>query len=170
MKLAHSGPLAGHLGVSKTCRRILSHFYWPRIRSDVRKFCKECHVCQVVGNPNQKNPITLLKPIPAFTEPFSKVMIDCVGPLPKTKAGNQYLLTIMYTSTRFSEAVPLRNIKAKTIIKTLVKFFIPFGLPQAIQSDQGSNFMSSRFQQVSHQLGIRQFKSSACLPIIHNSQ
>ena len=29
--------------------------------------------------------------IPAFSEPFSKVMIDCVGPLPKTKAGNQYL-------------------------------------------------------------------------------
>ena len=45
IKLAHSTPLAGHLGVSKTCSRILSHFYWPGIRSDARKFCRECHVC-----------------------------------------------------------------------------------------------------------------------------
>ena len=128
MKLAHSGPLAGHLGVSKTCSRILFHFCWPGIRSDVRKFCRECHVCQVVGNPNQKNPIAPLKPILIFTEPFSKVMIDFVGPLPKTKAGNQYLLTIMCTSTRFPEAVPLRNIKAKTIIKHLLSFY-PFWSP-----------------------------------------
>ena len=51
MKLAHSTPLAGHLGVSKTCSRILSHFYWPEIRNDARKFCRECQVCQMVGNP-----------------------------------------------------------------------------------------------------------------------
>jgi len=97
MRLAHSTPLAGHLGISKTCGRILPHFYWPGIRGDVRKFCRECHVCQMVGDPNQKIPIAPLKPIPAFSEPFSRVMIDCVVPLPKTKAGNQYLLTIMST-------------------------------------------------------------------------
>lgn len=165
MKLAHSGPLAGHLGVNKTCSQILSHFYWPRIWSDMRKFCREWHVCQMVGNPNQKNPIAPLRPTPVFTEPFSKVMIDCVGPLPKTKAGNQYLLTIMCTLTHFPEAVLLRNIKAKTIVKALVKFFTLFGLPQVIQSDQGSNFMSGIFQQVLHQLGSQQFKSSAYHPL-----
>jgi len=88
MRLAHSTPLALHLGVCKTCGRILSHFYWPGIRGDVRKICRECHVYQMVGDPNQKIPIAPLKPIPAFSEPFSRVMIDCVGPLPKTKAGN----------------------------------------------------------------------------------
>ena len=79
----------------------------------------------MVGN---QYPIAPLKPIPAFGEPFSKVMIDCVGLLTKTKAGNQYLLTIMCTSTRFPEAVSLRNIKAKSIVKALVKFFTLFGL------------------------------------------
>jgi len=83
----------------------------------------------MVGDPNQKIPIAPLKPIPAFSEPFSRVMIDCVGPLAKTKAGNQYLLTIMCTSTCFPEAIPLRNIKAKPIVKALIKFFTLFGLP-----------------------------------------
>ena len=114
-----------------------------------------------MGKPNQKIPVAPLKPIPAFSEPFSRVIVDCVGPLPKTKAGYQYLLTIMCTSTRFPEAVPLRNIKAKTIIRALVKFFSFVGLPRSIQSDQGSNFMSGLFQQVMYHLGIEQVKSSA---------
>jgi len=63
------------------------------------------------------------------------------------------LLTIMCTSTRFPEAK-----------STLIKFFTLFGLPQAIQSDQGSNFMSGLFWQVMYQLGIQQFKSSAYHP------
>ena len=42
MKLAHSGPLAGHMRVGKTCSQILSHFYSPGIRNDIRKFCRKC--------------------------------------------------------------------------------------------------------------------------------
>ena len=38
--LAHDTPLAGHLGVDKTYRKVLSHFYWPGVHSDVRKFCR----------------------------------------------------------------------------------------------------------------------------------
>ena len=34
-----------------------------------------------------------LQPIRAVQEPLSRVIVDCMGPLPKTKAGNQYLLS-----------------------------------------------------------------------------
>ncbi|KAK0040803.1 Retrovirus-related Pol polyprotein from transposon 17.6 [Biomphalaria pfeifferi] len=115
----------------------------------------------MVGKPNQKIPVAPLKPIPAFEEPFSRVLIDCVGPLPRTKAGNQYLLTIMCASTRFPEAIPLRNIKASNIVKALIKFFTLFGLPKSIQSDQGTNFTANLFKQVMTQLGIKHCMSSA---------
>ena len=92
------------------------------------------------------------------------ILIDCVGPLPRTKSGNEYLLTIMCTSTRFPEAIPLRNIKTKSIFKALIKFFTFVGLPKSVQSDQGSNFMSGIFQQVMHELGIKQYRSSAYHP------
>jgi len=156
LNLAHETPLAGHLGISKTYRKILNYFYWPGIRKDVKYFCKTCSTYQIVGKPNCKPPSAPLKPIPAVQEPFSQVVTDCVGPLPKTRAGNQYLLTIMRLSTRFPEAMPLRNIKAPTIVKALRKFFTFVGLPQSIQSDQGSNFMSGIFQLVMCQLGIHQ--------------
>ena len=68
-----------------------------------------CHTCQVVGKPNQVIPKAGLQPIPAFDEPYNRIIIDCVGPLPITKFGNEYLLNIMCASTRFAEAIPLRN-------------------------------------------------------------
>lgn len=38
------------------------------------------------------------------------------------------------------------------------------GAPKAIQSDQSSYFMSGLFQQVMHELGIKEYKSSAYHP------
>ena len=70
----------------------------------------------------------------------------------------------MCASTRFPEAILLRNIKTKTIVKALVKFYTFVGLPKSVQSDQGSNFMSGNFQQVMHELGIKQCRSSAYHP------
>ena len=164
LKLAHESPLGGHLGINKTYSKITKHFYWPQIRHCVAEFCKTCHTCQMVGKPNQKIPVAPLKPIPAFEEPFSKVIIDCVGPLSKTKSRNQYLLTIMCASTRFPEAIPLTNITAPKISKALVNFFTLVDLPKEIQSDQGSNFMSGLLQQVVFQLGAKQIKSSVYHP------
>ena len=164
LELAHDLPVSGHLGVRKTYNRVLQHFFWPGLKRDVAKWCKECHTCQLGGKPNQNIPQAPLHPIPAFDEPFSRIIIDCVGPLPKTKSQNEYLLTIMCSSTRFPEAIPLRSIKTNTILKALIKFFTLFGLPKSIQSDQGTNFMAHAFQQVMNQLGIKQYKSSAYHP------
>ena len=164
LNMAHETPMSGHLGVNKTYNKILNHFFWPGIKADVSRHCKSCHTCQMVGKPNQTIPKSPLQPIPAFEEPFSRIIIDCVGPLPKTRSGSEYLLTIMCASTRFPEAIPLRNIKTKTIVKALIKFFTFVGLPKSVQSDQGSNFMSGIFQQVMHELGITQYRSSAYHP------
>ena len=102
--------MSGHPGVNKTYHKIMNHFYWPGLKTDVSNYCRSCHTCQVVGKPDQVIPKAGLQPIPAFDEPFSRIIIDCVGPLPKTKSGNEYLLTIMCASTRSPEAIPLRNI------------------------------------------------------------
>ena len=117
LSIAHESPMSGHLGINKTYHKIINHFYWPGLKSDVSKYCKICHTCQMVGKPNQTIPKAQLQPIPAFDEPFSRILIDCAGPLPRTKSGNETLLTIMCTSTRFPEAIPLRNIKTKSIVK-----------------------------------------------------
>ena len=118
----------------------------------------------MVGKPNETIPVAPLKPIPACMKPFSEIIIDCIGPLPKTKSGNQYLLTIRFRATRFPEVFPLCNIKAPRIVESLVKFFSFVGLPTLVQCDQGLNFMSNVMQQVTFELGIKQRKSAAYHP------
>lgn len=71
--------MAGYLGVNKTYSRILQNFYWPGLKKDVVAYCRTCHFCQVAGKPNQRIPVAPLHPIPAFEEPFGRVLVDCVG-------------------------------------------------------------------------------------------
>lgn len=164
LKLAHEHVMSGHLGVTKTYHRVSRYFYWPGIKSAVSTFCKACKVCQLAGKPNQRVPVAPLTPIPVMCEPFERLIIDCVGPLPKSKAGHQYLLTIMCAATRFPEAVPLRNLKAKAVVKELMKFCSTFGLPKVIQTDRGTNFTSRMFEQILKELDINHQLSSAYHP------
>lgn len=125
------------------------------MKLDVSKFCRSCHVCQIAGKPNQVIPPAPLCPIPVVEQLFDHVIVDCVGPLPRTNSGKQYLLTIMCAATRFPEAVPLHKITAKSVAKALTTFFSVFGLPKVMQTDQGSNFQSKLFKQVASTLGIK---------------
>ena len=70
----------------------------------------------------------------------------------------------MYVSTRFPEAIPLRSLYAKNIVRELVRFFSLVCLPKIIQYDQGSNFTSSIFQKIMKGLYVKQQFSSAYHP------
>ena len=164
LSVAHENVLSGHLGVRKTHYRILKHFYWPKMYKDVANFCRTCHTCQIVGKHQLDPPKAPLIPIPACEEPFRNIIIDCVGPLPRTKMGHEYLFTIMCSSTRFPEAIPLRSINAKNICSALINFFTMVGLPKVIRSDQGTNFTSKIFSQVSEVLGVKHICSTAYHP------
>lgn len=95
LKLAHDNPLAGHLGIRKTYDHSLHLFFWPGLKRDVVCDCNSCHFCQMSGKPNQTIPPASLCPIPAVSEPFECVLVNCVGPLPRTKVGNKFLVIVM---------------------------------------------------------------------------
>lgn len=67
----------------------------------------------------------------------------------------------MCAATRFPEAVPLRNLKAKTDAKEVIKFCSLFGLPHVIQTDRGTNFTSKLFKQVLTRISVSHQMSSA---------
>ena len=161
---AHENVLGGHFGISKTMKKIKKLYYWPTPKKDVVKLCKTCHICQVSGKPNQKIPPAPLYPIPAISEPFSQVVLDIMGPLPKAKSGHQYLLTMIDRSTRFPEVISLRNIQSKVIIKYLKDFISRYGVPKEIQTDRGTNFTSRLFQRKVSEFGIKQVFSTPYHP------
>ncbi|XP_066939693.1 uncharacterized protein [Macrobrachium rosenbergii] len=107
--LAHESGLAGHFGIHKTSVKLLMNYYWPKLKADVKKFVNSCDVCQKVSKPNQPIPKAPLCPIPVVSEPFKEVIIDVVGPLPRTRSGNEYIFTIMDKMSRYPEAIPLHS-------------------------------------------------------------
>ncbi len=46
-ELAHSHPLAGHLGATNTIQR--DRFHWPVSEAEVKRFCQACPTCQVTS-------------------------------------------------------------------------------------------------------------------------
>ena len=43
----HSTTFAGHLGYDKTLEKARTRFYWPFSASSIKKFIKECRLCQM---------------------------------------------------------------------------------------------------------------------------
>ena len=46
LKEKHSGGLAGHFGHDKTFSKLRESYFWPGIRSKVKRFVDRCRVCQ----------------------------------------------------------------------------------------------------------------------------
>ncbi|XP_068241889.1 uncharacterized protein [Palaemon carinicauda] len=144
--IAHDSSYSGHLGINKTYEKLLRYFYWPKMHKDCSEYCKNCDLCQKVGKAQHDPKVMPLQPIEVPGEPFERLVLDCVGPLPRSSKGNEYLLTIMCSATRFPEAIPLRTVSADKIIEALNKFFSLVGLPKEVQTDQGTNFTSKKFK------------------------
>jgi hypothetical protein len=148
---AHYTPMSGHLSI-----KLFYYRFWIifclGLKSDVTQYCNSCHT---VGNSTVTSHF-------CNWSIFSWIFIDCLGPLPKTRSGNEYILTIMCVSYRFPQAIPFRDIKAKKICNLSI-----FSLCRSskICTDRpGFEFHVSCIPQVIHELGIKKSRSSAYPP------
>eukprot|EP00731_Ephydatia_muelleri_P001970 Em0001g1970a len=162
IELAHSIPLAGHMGRNKTIGRILQRFYWPTVYKDVAEFCKRCETCQKSSKWKPKR--APLVPLPILDEPFRRIAMDIVGPLPRSRSGNRYVLVICDYATRFPEAVPMRSIDAENVAEELLKLFARVGIPVEILTDQGSNFTSQLLSELYSMLHIHGIRTTPYHP------
>lgn len=46
LQFVHSDPMAGHSGYDKTLQRARRDFYWKGMRKEIKRFIRECDVCQ----------------------------------------------------------------------------------------------------------------------------
>lgn len=154
MKLGHDIPMAGHLGYKKTLNRINQHFSWPGMTKQIREYCKTCDICQRAQEKGRVTPVPLGE-MPVMETPFKRVAFDIIGPLPKTNDGFRYVLTLVDYSTRFPEAIPLKDISAESVANAMVSIYSRMGIPSEILSDQGRQFTAECMREVNRLLKIR---------------
>jgi len=68
-------------------------------------------------------------PMPVVPRPFQQIAMDLIGPLPKTRTGNRFILTICNYATRYPEAIALPSTEASQIAKELIGVFARVGVP-----------------------------------------
>ena len=163
LKYSHDLKTAGHLGGKKTLSRVRQMFYWPGLQSDVRSYVAGCETCtkRKEPNPTKRAPMQIVR----SGYPMERLAIDILGELPMTPNGNKYILVISDYFTKWTEALPMPNMEACTVAKTLVENVLcRFGIPQKIHSDQGRQFESNLFQEMCKLLGIEKTRTTPYHP------
>ena len=142
---SHGGKFGGHLGDAKVYGMLCKHYWWPRMRKDVARWCKSCLACATWHVGRSVKP--LLTPI-SVGGPFDRVGVDVVQ-LPVTKKGHKYAVVFMDYLTKWPEVFPTKDQTAPTIAKLLVEEIIcRHGVPTEQLSDRGPNFLSGLMQEI----------------------
>ena len=151
----------GHQASVKTLSLAWSRCYWPYMAKDVEEYCQGCTRCMLAkaGKTVKSTMSSLLA-----SKPLEVVAMDFTVLEPST-GGLENVLVITDVFTKFTQPIPTRDQKAKTVAKVLVDgWFVRFGIPRRIHSDQGRNFESSLVHELCAIYGIKKSRTTPYHP------
>jgi len=109
---------------------------------DVQLYIRCCPKCQMYKKQKLNENVENIPTEPGY--PFSRVGLDLIGPLPKTGAGNKYIIVLVDYLTKWVEAEPLKEIGSNDVIRFLKKVFARHGVPELLITDNGPQFYSDK--------------------------
>ncbi|GFU11846.1 transposon Tf2-9 polyprotein [Trichonephila clavipes] len=164
MREFHDKPLAGHFGRFKTYHKIRNVCFLLYMRKFIDQYVSTCHMCQII---NYKNALPAGRLIPiASNYPNEIITLDLLGPYPRSRVRrNRYVLVITDHFSKLAEIIPLKKASARVIADNFFDNYISrFGTPIKLISDNGPQFISDIFENLSERLGIRHVKTVVYRP------
>ena len=141
----------GHQGITRCQQHAKNSIYWPGITNNIEDLVSKCHMCQKYQASQTKEP---LQPIDAPMIPWHTVGTDLF-----TLDGHMYLIVADYYS-KFPFVKKLTTYTSKTLTSTTEKLFSMFVYPNTIISDNGSQFIGRKYQEMVKQQDISHITSS----------
>uniref|UniRef100_A0A3B3I8A6 Integrase catalytic domain-containing protein n=1 Tax=Oryzias latipes TaxID=8090 RepID=A0A3B3I8A6_ORYLA len=117
------------------------------------KKCRVCSTCQQYKPSNQK-PAGFLQST-QVEEPGFMLGLDFMGPFPRSRKGNCYLLVVVDYYTKWVELFPLRDSKTLRLYNILRdEIFTRWGVPKYLVSDRGPQFTSQLISDLCQKWGV----------------
>ena len=150
----------GHPGRERTLSLIRDRFYWSGMTTDTEKWIKNCKRCIHRKTTTQKAPLTNIR----TSFPLELVCMDF---LTLEKSGSyQYILVITDHFTRLAQAIPTRNMSARTTAQAFFDNFVTYyGIPYKIHSDQGGSFEGKIIKELCDITGISKSRTTPYHPM-----
>ena len=122
--------------------------------SEVEKYCRCCHGCQLVAKADPPEPIRSTELPPG---PWQDLAIDLMGPLP---SGHSILVVVDYYS-RYYEVDVLMSTTTDKVISSLERIFSRHRYPVTMKSDNGPQFKCNSFKDFCEAIDVKHIKVTA---------
>ena len=153
---------AGHQGSERTLALIKMRCYWPTMTCDVQRWYDKCERCCMAKEKQPKlqthmDSLVATAPLDVLANDFSV--------LEPASDGHENVLVITDIFTKFSQAIPTKDQKGKTVAAALLNnWFVQFGVPRRIHSDQGRNFDGTVIRELCRMYNIKKTKTTPYIP------
>ena len=156
----------GHMGVERVVGLARQRFYWPKMVFQIEDWISHCLRC-VSRKTTQKIAAPLVNITTSF--PLELVCMDFLK-LEPDRSGYQYILVITDNFSRYAQAVPTRDNSSRTVARVLwEQYFLHYGIPERLHSDQGREFDNNLIKGLSSLLGVSKSRTtSIILRAIHS--
>ena len=152
----------GHLGRYRTLELLRERYYWPGMQQAVVNYITKCGRCL---RRKDLYPQRAMLVNTETSQPMELVCIDFLK-LEKSKGGIENVLVVTDHFTKYAQAYPTTNQTARTSAKVLFeRFFVHYGFPSRIHSDQGRNFESKLIEELCHLTGTQKSQTTPYHPM-----
>jgi hypothetical protein len=117
LKEKHSGGLAGHFGHDKTFSKLNGSYFWPGMRTDVKRFVDGCRICHHTKGKRQNTGLYQTLPIPE--RPWDAVSMDFILGLPRTQRVFNSIFLVVDIFSKMAHFIPCKKTSDTTHIANL---------------------------------------------------
>ena len=135
-----------HFALKRTLEKLKQHYYFPHMRKQCMLLIACCQLCDHLSAETKKKSLYEAQIDPHVSNfPGALIQIDTSGPFtPSGGATYRYIIAAKCSFTRFVFAKACKGATAQEAADFLLNDVLPVtSLPEAIKSDNGSQFVNS---------------------------